>query len=133
MKQLVEEKNMPTAVMCSNDMTAIGVLHQANSAGVRIPDDLSVIGFDDIHIAEVMIPALTTVEMSRYEIARAAVAALREQLEGSQPVLGKHEYAIGTRLIVRQSTGFPRGSMMQLRKEHPIKKEPSKRSRPASK
>jgi DNA-binding LacI/PurR family transcriptional regulator len=124
-KRLIAKKNMPTAVMCSNDMTAIGVLHQANRAGIRVPDDLSVIGFDDIHIAEVMIPALTTIEMSRYEIARASVTALRAQLEGPQSKLGKLEYAIGTRLIVRQSTDFPRGTMAKMRKADARKKKTS--------
>ena len=75
--------SMPTAVMCSNDMTAIGVLHKVYRAGLRVPDDLSVIGFDDIHIAEVTIPPLTTIQMSRFELARAAVTALRAHVETS--------------------------------------------------
>src|SRR5580704_8421017 len=62
MERLLAAKTIPTAVMCSNDMTAIGVLHKLYRAGLRVPDDLSVIGFDDIHIAEVTIPPLTTVQ-----------------------------------------------------------------------
>ena len=69
MEQLLNAKPMPTAVMCSNDMTAIGVLHGVYRAGLRVPDDLSVIGFDDIHIAAVTIPPLTTIQMSRFELA----------------------------------------------------------------
>ncbi len=113
---LIGAEDMPTAVMCSNDMTAIGVLHQVYRAGLRVPNDISVIGFDDIHIAEVMIPPLTTIEMSRFEIARCAVAALRAQIEGVQPATESSEYTIPTKLIVRQSTGFPRGTMEHLRK-----------------
>ena len=77
MHRLLQLSQPPTAVMCSNDMTAIGVLHQVYRAGLRIPEDLSVIGFDDIHIAQVTIPPLTTIQMSCFELARAAVTALR--------------------------------------------------------
>jgi LacI family transcriptional regulator len=115
MKQLLAAKNMPTAVMCSNDMTAIGVLHTMYRAGLRVPDDLSVIGFDDIHIAEVTIPPLTTVQMSRFELARAAVNALRKCIEEKDSSPQKHEYNIQTDLVVRESTGFPRGTMKHLR------------------
>jgi LacI family transcriptional regulator len=116
MDRLLATKKLPTAVMCSNDMTAIGVLHKLYRAGLRVPDDLSVIGFDDINIAAVTIPPLTTVQMSRFDIARAAVTALRahvEQTEGSAP---KREYNIETELVVRESTGFPRGAAAHKRK-----------------
>ena len=121
MERLLAADTIPTAVMCSNDMTAIGVLHQVYRAGLRVPDDISVIGFDDIHIATVTIPPLTTVEMSRFEIARAAVTALRAQLEGPGTAVVQREYAIGTQLIVRESTSFPRGTMTHLRKGKRIK------------
>jgi DNA-binding LacI/PurR family transcriptional regulator len=86
MDRLLKSKHMPTAVMCSNDMTAIGVLHKLYRAGLRVPDDLSVIGFDDIHIAQVTIPPLTTIQMSCFELARAAVTALRAHVEeGGEP------------------------------------------------
>jgi len=108
-------KKMPTAVMCSNDMTAIGVLHKLYRAGLRVPDDLSVIGFDDIHITEVTIPPLTTVQMSRFELARAAVTALRAHVESPDDPAPKRDYKIQTDLIVRESTGFPRGATTRLR------------------
>jgi DNA-binding LacI/PurR family transcriptional regulator len=108
-------KKMPTAVMCSNDMTAIGVLHRLYRAGLRVPDDLSVIGFDDIHIAEVTIPPLTTVQMSRFDLARAAVTALRAHVESPDDPTPKREYKIQTDLIVRESTGLPRGAATRLR------------------
>ncbi|MEO6806581.1 MAG: LacI family DNA-binding transcriptional regulator [Edaphobacter sp.] len=118
MERLLSEnkKKMPTAVMCSNDMTAIGVLHKLYRAGLRVPDDLSVIGFDDIHIAEVTIPPLTTVQMSRFELARAAVTALRAHVEPSDSPNLKREYKIQTDLIVRESTGLPRGAANRLAK-----------------
>jgi len=112
MERLLSEnaKNIPTAVMCSNDMTAIGVLHKLYRAGLRVPDDLSVIGFDDIHIAEVTIPPLTTVQMSRFELARAAVTALRAHIESSETTEPKRDYKIQTDLIVRESTSAPQGA-----------------------
>jgi DNA-binding LacI/PurR family transcriptional regulator len=116
MGTILAGKVWPTAVMCSNDMTAIGVLHKLYRAGLRVPDDFSVIGFDDIHIAEVTIPPLTTIQMSRFELARAAVTALRAQVEGFAGAAEKREISIPTNLIVRESTGFPRGKMTHLRK-----------------
>ena len=59
----------PSAVLCSNDMTAIGVMRAAFDLSLNIPRDLSVIGFDDIRLAQFMTPPLTTVQMSQTEIA----------------------------------------------------------------
>jgi LacI family transcriptional regulator len=118
MERLLSEnaKKMPTAVMCSNDMTAIGVLHKLYRAGLRVPDDLSVIGFDNIHIAEVTIPPLTTVQMSRFDLARAAVTALRAQVESPENSDPQRDYKIQTDLIVRESTGLPRDTANSLAK-----------------
>jgi DNA-binding LacI/PurR family transcriptional regulator len=107
---------LPTAVMCSNDMTAIGVLNKAYRAGLRVPDDLSVIGFDNIHITQMTIPPLTTIQMSCFELAQAAVLALRAQVEGE--TTAQRNYPIETQLVVRESTGYPRGAMLDLRKKH---------------
>lgn len=114
MEQLLECEDLPTAVMCSNDMSAIGVLHQLYRAKMSVPDEFSVIGFDNIHIAEVTIPPLTTIRMSRYDLAKAAVAALRAAVEDTeQPT--QREYKITTELVVRESTSFPRGTMTHLK------------------
>jgi LacI family transcriptional regulator len=110
--QLLALGNLPTGIMCSNDMTAIGVLHRMHRAGLRVPDDFSIIGFDDIHMAEMMIPPLTSIQMSRLQLARAAVSAFRADAEHTAP---KREYKIDTQLVVRESTGFPRGTMLHLR------------------
>jgi DNA-binding LacI/PurR family transcriptional regulator len=115
MEKLVAGSEFPTAVMCSNDMTAIGVLHKAYREGLRIPDDLSIIGFDDVFMAHVMFPPLTSIQMSRFDIARAAVAALRAHIEGKSP---KREYKVDTHLVVRESTGYPRGATQDLPKLH---------------
>ncbi len=113
-EKLLADAKLPTAVMCSNDVTAIGVLHTAYRAGLRVPDDLSVIGFDDVHITRMTIPPLTTIQMSCFELAKEAVLALRAHIEGTPPP--KREYPIDTNLVVRESTGFPPGAMHDLRK-----------------
>src|SRR6201986_225420 len=81
MEKLLKSKELPTAVMCSNDMTAIGALRVLAKEGLRVPEDISVIGFDDIHLAEYVFPPLTTVRMSRNDLARAAFSALRSHVE----------------------------------------------------
>jgi len=111
--QLLAQKSMPTAIMCSNDMLAIGILHKLSREGLRVPNDVSIIGFDDIHMAEMMMPPLTSIQMSRSALAHAAVSALRAHVEKTSP---QREYPIDTRLVVRQSTDFPRGTMAHLRK-----------------
>jgi LacI family transcriptional regulator len=116
MEKLLAGKRLPTAVMCSNDMTAIGVLHKVYRAQLRVPENLSVIGFDDIHMARVTIPPLTSIQMSRLELARAAVTALRAHVESSVP---HREYKIDTHLVVRESTGYPPGMMENLSKTRP--------------
>jgi DNA-binding LacI/PurR family transcriptional regulator len=98
---------LPTAIMCSNDMTAIGVLRSAYTTGLKVPKDLSIIGFDDIRFAQFTTPPLTTVQMSRADLARAAFQALRDHSAGL-PAAAPREYPIPTKLIVRQSTDVPR-------------------------
>lgn len=105
------QRQRPTAVMCSNDMTAMGVMHYGHRASLRIPKDLSLIGFDDIQMARVVIPPLTTIRMSRVDLAKTAVGALRAHVEGRAQ---EREYKIDTQLVVRESTNFPPGSMTDL-------------------
>jgi LacI family repressor for deo operon, udp, cdd, tsx, nupC, and nupG len=66
----------PTAVFCANDESAMGFISAANLAGVRVPDDVSVVGFDDIHFAQSFIPALTTVRQPRVEMGASAMRLL---------------------------------------------------------
>jgi len=108
MEQILQCKELPTAVMCSNDMTAIGALRVLAKNGLRVPDDMSVIGFDDIHLAEFVYPPLTTVRMSRNDLARAAFSALRSHVEPTH-AHAKKAWPISTKLTVRQSTGYPPG------------------------
>ncbi len=115
MKRMLALKEQPTAVMCSNDLTAIGVQHALFEANLKVPDDFSLIGFDDVHLAEYTIPPLTTVRMSCKDLAQAAVASLisRMQTDPGRPETPASTN-IHTRLIVRQTTGLPKGSLTDL-------------------
>jgi LacI family transcriptional regulator len=97
----------PTAILCSNDMTAIGVLRAAYMNGLRVPQDLSVIGLDDIDFAEFTLPPLTTIRLSRVELARAAFEALRQQAEKPAGIKIQREFLVSTSLVIRGSTGAP--------------------------
>jgi LacI family transcriptional regulator len=96
----------PTALICSNDMTAIGVMRAAFELGIRIPEDLSVIGFDDIRMAEFLIPPLTTIQMSQSELAKLAFEALLKEVKRETPLPEGSEYILKTRLVLRSSTAF---------------------------
>jgi len=100
----------PTAILCSNDMTAIGVLRAAYMQGLRVPQDLSVVGLDDIDFAEFTLPPLSTIRLSRRELARAAFEALRQQAEEPVGSRTQREFLVSTSLVLRDSTGTPRPS-----------------------
>ncbi len=106
-EQLRRLESQPTAIVCSNDMTAIGVLRAAFLAGLRVPQELSVVGLDDVDFAEFTLPPLTTIRLSRVELARAAFEALRAQAEKPEGVHAQREFLVSTSLVVRGSTAPP--------------------------
>jgi LacI family transcriptional regulator, galactose operon repressor len=73
----------PTAIFCSNDLTAIGALDAARDAGLRVPDDVAIVGFDDIEPAALVTPALTTVVNPALDIGRMAATLLAERMVGA--------------------------------------------------
>jgi LacI family transcriptional regulator len=88
------------AVICYNDLVAAGVLMSAKAQGVRVPDDLAVIGFDDIPLASMLTPALTSVRVDKYAIGRAAMRMLLDRRAG----LGvQHGIVVEPHLVVRDS------------------------------
>lgn len=101
---LADQGEIPTAILCSNDMTAIGVLKAAYHAHVLVPNDLSVIGLDDIHFSEYTLPPLTTIRLSGVEIAQAAFHALMAQVQPEHEEEAVRQYPISTSLVVREST-----------------------------
>jgi len=88
-------------------MTAIGVLRAVYMGGLRVPDDVSVVGLDDIDFAEFTLPPLTTIRLSRADLARAAFEALRQQAEDPSNPKIQREFLVSTSLVVRGSTGVP--------------------------
>jgi LacI family transcriptional regulator len=96
------KNSAPTAIVTGNDLTAIGVLHRAYHGGLKVPDDLSVVGFDDIAFSEYTQPPLTTVAVPRAEIGRVAFQALWETI--NDPEHAGREFRVETRLVVREST-----------------------------
>jgi len=104
MAQLAALSKRPTAILCSNDMTAVGVMREAYDRGISIPRELSVIGFDDIRLAEFTTPPLTTVRMSQKQLAEFAFQALRGEVEGPDGSANGKEVELETSLILRGST-----------------------------
>lgn len=106
--RLLAAKPRPTAIFCSNDESAVGALLAARDLGLAVPEDLSVIGFDDIMLAEIAQPALTTIRQPRLAMGAAAAELALEMIEhgpSRQPRRLLH-----CALIERQSVGPPRGA-----------------------
>ena len=103
--EILNAKALPTAVIVSNDMMALGAMQEFRAAGLVVPRDISVVGFDDITFAAFSEPPLTTICSPRTEIGRRAVEALMLTIERpSQPGM---EIRIPTYLVIRSSTAPP--------------------------
>ena len=85
MRRLMEARTRPTVVMCGNDVLAAGALRGAKALGLRVPQDVSVTGFDDIELARVVTPTLTTVRVPHREMGTKAATALIALVEGAEP------------------------------------------------
>ncbi|MGO4540045.1 LacI family DNA-binding transcriptional regulator [Paenibacillus sp. 2TAB19] len=101
MHNLLAMKERPTAVFCVNDYTAIGAIKAAAEAGLTIPDDMSIVGFDDIPLAHHFIPELTTVSQQAHELGMTSVKVLKAMMNKEK--VKKHT-SLEPKLIVRQST-----------------------------
>lgn len=108
--RLVDQVEPPTAVVASTDVIAIGMLHAAHRRGLRIPQDLSVAGFDDIPFAAVSVPALTTVRMPTRAMVESAVdLAIKAREDTLEPGTNLHP-VFEPALVTRASTGPPPGA-----------------------
>jgi LacI family transcriptional regulator len=103
---LLDLPEPPTAIFASNDNMAIGAIQVARELGLRVPEDLSIVGFDDSESAAIVTPALTTVRQPLAELGRIAVSLLSRLIEGQRVEALRIELA--TRLVVRDSTAPPR-------------------------
>jgi DNA-binding LacI/PurR family transcriptional regulator len=95
-----------TALFAYNDISALGAMRAFQEAGLRVPEDISVVGFDDIALATYSIPAMTTVRQPLSKMGRIAAQTLVDRIEDRAPFV--EEIAIEPELIVRASTGPPR-------------------------
>lgn len=93
----------PTAIFAGNDLIALGVIRAAEEAGIAVPDDLSVVGFDDIQMSAVVRPGLTTVRQPAREMGRLAMAMLLERISGKAAGPGRRHVS-QPELIVRGTT-----------------------------
>lgn len=94
----------PSAVFCASDELAIGAMHVFRRAGLCIPDDISVMGFDDTRYAALAVPPLSTVAQPAHEIGRRVAARMIEEIEGPASD-HRHVELLPHRLVIRQSTG----------------------------
>ncbi len=101
MKQLLEEVE-PTAVFVAGDFMAFGVMNVIQEKGLKIPDDISVVGFDDIAMAKVMNPPLTTINQATHDKGRKGVEILVNLIEGNDVPLSTE---LDVQLVVRKTTG----------------------------
>jgi len=103
-KKLLALKKPPTAIFCSNDYLALGAMKGAREMGLRLPDDLSIVGFDDMQTSSYVIPALTTIQQPAYKMGEIAAELLFQRMESTaKPV----QRMLESSLIIRESTTIP--------------------------
>lgn len=106
LRELTTRTTLPTAIFACNDAIAVGVMREARRVGIRIPEDLSIVGFDGTALAEDSIPALTSVAQPLLEMGRTALRTVLHQAQGEP--LDSHRVELATQLVVRESTAAPR-------------------------
>jgi len=96
---------LPDAVVCGNDQMALGAMRELQAAGIRVPADIAVVGFDDIHVGSLLTPALTTVRQPMRLLGERACSLLLERL--ADPSRPRQAERLPTELIIRESCGCP--------------------------
>jgi DNA-binding LacI/PurR family transcriptional regulator len=102
-RQLLDSGFRPTAIMCVNDFMAVGVIRELRDRGIRVPDDISVTGFDNIELAEYCSPPLTTVNIPRTQIGDMVFQSLAGDPTDNSS--SGREFVVDPELVVRASTG----------------------------
>ena len=101
-RELLDRSDRPTAIFAANDEIALGIMEEARRRSIRIPQDLSVVGFDDTFLASSSAPPLTTVAQPLLEMGRVATRSLAQMI--TNDVVSTHHIELATRLVVRHST-----------------------------
>lgn len=105
-KQFFQLKERPSAICCMNDEMAIGAIQTLKAEGLRVPDDISITGFDDINYAKYWDPGLTTIAQPAEDIGKVAMDTLLRIIDGED--LSDQEIVLPTEFILRKSTAAPR-------------------------
>lgn len=111
--EMIQAQDVPDAVFCANDQMAIGLMRAFQEHGLRIPEDVGLVGFDDIVVAPLLTPPLSSVNMSRYQWGIRAARQLIDFLEEGKPITCQR---MPTRLVVRRSSLISPSS--RLKQEH---------------
>lgn len=101
-KSLINQKIKPSAIFCANDQMAIGAIKVLRESEYRIPEDIAIVGFDDIEIASYIRPSLTTISVPMYRLGQTAMVDLLNIIKGKEV---KKKVVLQTKLIIRESTG----------------------------
>lgn len=105
-EQLLNLKSRPTAIICGNDVLAIGALQRAKLLGFRVPEDVSITGFDDIEVSSMFEPGLTTIHVPHREMGQTAAKCLFDMLESKTTCESRR---LNTFIVERQSLAAPQG------------------------
>ena len=108
MKKLLQRSPRPTAVLTANDLTAVGAMQTIKGQNLRIPDDISVIGLDDVYLTTVVEPPLSTVALPRFEIGNTAMEIMIHYLTAVPKNQETEICVFATHLVLRESTAPPR-------------------------
>ncbi len=111
MQALLALKEKPTAVFCYNDMSALGAVRTIYDHGLRVPEDISLVGFDDLAIASYMFPRLTTIRQPKEQMGRMAMESLLKILDGTA---SRTDIDVEGELIVRDSSGPPHSVRQEM-------------------
>lgn len=106
-RELLAHPDRPTAIFCANDEMAIGCLHAIRSAGLSVPDDIAVMGFDDIRYAAVTNPPLTTIAQPAQLIGERTMLRILDAVDGID--IGSEPELVPHKLVIRESTAAPGG------------------------
>ena len=99
---------LPDAIICGNDQTAIGAMRELQAAGIRVPADIAVIGFDDMHLSSMLAPPLTTIRQPMQLLGERACSCLLQRI--ADPALPPRTERLPTELIIRESCGCGPGA-----------------------
>ena len=113
---LVHDPNFPTAIFCANDLIALGAISALEQAGMRVPQDVSIVGFDDIVFARLARPPLTTAAVPREELGALAFQMISKMINLKRPI--GESRVLTPELVIRESTAPPRVDPLMTSSEH---------------